>query len=69
MEQIDFWINLIANLLTILTAAIALYVFFFNREKISSAINFILNYSHQLTLTDLRFKIEKFFMMQNSNGQ
>ncbi|MES2140827.1 MAG: hypothetical protein V4511_14055 [Bacteroidota bacterium] len=59
MAQIDFWTNLVANLLTIIVSGIALYVFFFNREKITSAINFILNYSNQLTLTDLKFKIEK----------
>lgn len=59
MEQIDLWTNFLANLLTIFASTIALYIFFFNREKISSAINFILNYSNQLTLTDLKFKIER----------
>lgn len=33
--------------------------FLFNKDKITSAINFILNYSNQLTLTDLKFKIER----------
>jgi hypothetical protein len=59
MEALAYWISLVANILTIATAGIALYVFFFNREKITSAINFILNYSNQLTLTDLKFKIER----------
>lgn len=59
MVIFDFWVNLIANLMTVFASAIALYIFFFNREKITSAINFILNYSNQLTLTDLKFKIER----------
>lgn len=59
MIKLDFWVNFLANLLTIFASGLALYVFFFNRKKISTAINFILNYSNQLTLTDLKFKIER----------
>lgn len=59
MTKLDFWTNFIANLMTIFASGLALYIFFFNRKKISTAINFILNYSNQLTLTDLKFKIER----------
>lgn len=59
MEQLGYWAELLANLFTITVTGIALYLFFFNKEKIKSAINFILNYSYQLTLTDLKFKIER----------
>jgi hypothetical protein len=59
MIKIDFWVNFIGNILTIFASSIAIYIFIFNREKISSALNFILNYSTQLTLTDLKFKIER----------
>jgi hypothetical protein len=59
MVEIDYWTNFIANFMTILVSGIALYVFIFNREKINSALNFILNYTNQLTLTDLKFKIER----------
>lgn len=59
MQKVDFWINLIANLMTIAASGIAIYIFLTNRDKIGSAINFLLNYSNQLTLTDLRFKIER----------
>lgn len=59
MKTIDFWINLSANVLTIFASTLAIYIFYFNRDKIKSAINFILNYSNQLTLTDLKFKIER----------
>jgi hypothetical protein len=59
MDKLDFWVNFLANVLTIAASGVALYVFFFNKDKITSAINFILNYSNQLTLTDLKFKIER----------
>ncbi|WP_411810727.1 hypothetical protein ACLB9Y_10750 [Chryseobacterium scophthalmum] len=56
---LKFWIELISNSLTIITAILALYLFFKNKEKISSAINFLLNYSKQISITDLKFKIER----------
>lgn len=59
IKQFDFWISFTANFLTISVSAIAIYVFFANKEKISNAINLILNYSKQLTLSELKFKIEK----------
>jgi len=45
--------------MTIFVSGLGIYIFYFNRDKIVSAINFILNYSNQLTLTDLKFKIER----------
>lgn len=59
MKEVDFWTNFIANIMTIFASGLALVIYFKNKDKISSAINFILNYSNQLTLTDLKFKIEK----------
>lgn len=59
MKDLDFLVNLIANLMTIIASGLALYIYFTNKEKIKSALNFILNYSNQLTLTDLKFKIER----------
>lgn len=59
MDVVDFWINLISNLLTIAASSVALIVYFFNREKITSAINFLLSYSNQVALSDLRQKIER----------
>ena len=59
MKDFDFLVNLIANLMTIIASGLALYIYFTNKEKIKSALNFILNYSNQLTLTDLKFKIER----------
>ncbi|MGV0996177.1 hypothetical protein [Empedobacter falsenii] len=59
MDKIDFWVNFFGNILTIFASSIAIYVFFFNKEKIVSAINVLLSYSTQLTLTDLKYKIER----------
>ncbi len=59
MKIFDFWINIFSNLMTIVASGLAIYIFYNNRDKIITAINFILNYSNQLTLNDLKFKIER----------
>lgn len=59
MNNIDYWVNFSANLLTVIASAIAIFIYFTNKEKISSALSFILNYSNQLTLADLKHKIER----------
>ena len=59
MAKVDFWVNLIANLLTGVASSIAIYLYFANKNKIASALNSILNYSNQLTLTELKYKIER----------
>jgi hypothetical protein len=59
MKELDFWINFLANLLTVVASGIAICVFIFNRDKIKTAFNSILSYSYQITLADLRYKIEK----------
>jgi hypothetical protein len=59
MQELDFLVNFIANLMTIFASGLAVYIYVANRDKISIAINSILNYSNQLTLTDLKFKIER----------
>lgn len=58
-KHFSFWTSLLSNILTILASGIAVYLFVVNKENISSAINLLLNYSKQLTLSELKFKIEK----------
>jgi hypothetical protein len=58
-KHLSFWTSLLSNILTILASAIAIYLFIVNKEKISSAINLLLNYSKQITLSELKFKIER----------
>ncbi|OXB20233.1 hypothetical protein B0A80_19240 [Flavobacterium tructae] len=59
MKQLDFWTNFLANVLTVIASGIAICVYIFNKDKIKTAFNSILSYSHQVTLSDLRYKIEK----------
>ena len=59
MQEVDFWVNFLANLLTIIASGIAIYLFINNREKLSSALNAIVNYSIQLTLSELKYKVER----------
>lgn len=56
---LDFWVNFAANILTIIASTIAIILFWKSRKKISNALNAIINYSNQITLTELRFKIQK----------
>ncbi|MBF0694896.1 MAG: hypothetical protein IR153_07560 [Flavobacterium sp.] len=69
MKEFDFIINLLANLVTIAASCLAIYIYFANKEKINSALNFILNYSNQLTLTDLKFKIERLNEFNSNDAQ
>lgn len=58
-KEIDLYVNIFANVLTIVTAIIAICVFIKNKENIKTAFNFILSYSNQLMLAELKSKIEK----------
>ena len=59
MKEVDFWVNLLANLLTIVASGVAIYLFASNRDKLASALNAIVNYSIQLTLSELKYKVER----------
>lgn len=59
MKELDFWVNFVSNLLTILASGIGIYLFVFNKDKIKNALNVLLNYSNQLTLNELKYKIER----------
>jgi len=56
MEKI---ISITSNIFTIIASGIAIYLFVFQRGKISNAINLLLNYSTQLTLSELKSKLER----------
>jgi hypothetical protein len=49
--------GLIANIFTIFASAIAIYLFIFKRNAISSAFRVLLNYSSQITLSELNAKL------------
>lgn len=49
----------ISDIFAFLASLIAIYLFLFKRDKISTAFNLLISYSKQLTLTDLKSKIER----------
>lgn len=53
------YVSLAANMLTVIASSIAIYVFFAKGKEIKSAFKLLLNWSFQLTLADLRSKIDR----------
>lgn len=51
--------SIIANLFTICASGIAIWLFFTKSNEIKTAFKLLLNWSFQLTLTDLKSKIER----------
>lgn len=53
------YLSAVANAFTIFTSIIAIIVYFKNRKKIASAVNLLLNFSFQSTLSELKEKLER----------
>lgn len=53
------YITIISNGFTIVASGIAIYIFITKRESIYSAFNLLINYSYQLSLSELKEKLEK----------
>lgn len=51
--------NIISDIFTIVASGIAIYLFIFKRKSISTTIKLLLNYSSQITLSELRAKIDR----------
>jgi len=52
-------VGLISDIFTIAASTIVIYLFFTQKDKIISAINVLLNYSFNLTINELRYKLER----------
>lgn len=52
-------VSMVANLFTIMASGLALYLFIVKRKELSLALNLLLNYSFQTTLTELKEKLER----------
>jgi hypothetical protein len=52
-------IELISDVFTIAASGIAIYLFIFKRQTISTIFKILLNYSFQVTLSELRSKIDR----------
>jgi len=53
------YVSLISNLFTIFASGIAIYIFICKKEEISSVFNLLINYTHQLSLSEVKEKIER----------
>lgn len=56
---IQNFISVLSDLFAIAAASIAIWLFFSKSNEIKTAFNLLLNWSFQLTLTDLKSKIER----------
>lgn len=59
MNEVMQWGSLVSNIFTIFASGLAIYIFFSKREEISSVFNLLINYTHQLSLSEVREKIER----------
>lgn len=53
------WVTLISNIFTVFASGIVIYLFVFKREKISSVFDLLINYTYQLSLSEVKEKIER----------
>ncbi|MFP8967772.1 hypothetical protein ACKC9G_14410 [Pokkaliibacter sp. CJK22405] len=53
------WISFLSNVMTVLASGIAIYIFVSNKDKIASVFTLLMNYSQQLSLSELKEKIER----------
>lgn len=51
-------VSFLSNIFTIIATGIAIYIYTFKRQSIASFFNIMLNYSTQISLTELRTKLE-----------
>lgn len=52
-------VSFVSNLMSAAASGVALYLFFFKRAAISSILSLLLNYSYQLSLAELKEKLER----------
>ena len=61
--------NLTSSIFSTVAAGIAIYLFTFKRKSISSIFHLLLNYSFQISMTELRTKLEKLNDLNANNGE
>jgi hypothetical protein len=59
MTLIERILTIITNGFTIIASGIAIYLFIFERKTIENVFKVLINYSRQLTLTELSSKLER----------
>lgn len=51
-------VSFISDVFGVIASSLAIYLFFFKKESIKSVFNLLINYGIQLTLTELRSKLD-----------
>jgi hypothetical protein len=59
LADIIKWATLISNIFTVFASSIAIYLFLFKRKTISTVFNLLINYTYQLSLSEVKEKIER----------
>ncbi len=53
------WVSLFSNIFTIIASGIAIFIFVTKRKSIASAFDLLINYTYQLSLSEIKEKLEK----------
>lgn len=59
VDEVIKWIAVIANILAIGASGIVIYLFFAKKESFNSLFETLVNYSYQLSLSEVKEKIER----------
>ncbi|WP_281947476.1 hypothetical protein [Vibrio parahaemolyticus] len=59
MDDVIKWISLASNLVTIGASSIAIYLFFTKKESFTAVFSLLLNYTYQMSLSEVKEKLEK----------
>lgn len=59
MTGIIKWLGVASNIFSIFASGIAVYLFLFKRKAISSVFNLLMNYTFQLSLSEIKEKLER----------
>ncbi|WP_231110211.1 hypothetical protein [Vibrio cyclitrophicus] len=59
MDDLMKVISLISNIVTIGASSIAIYLFFVKKESLSAVFGLLVNYTYQLSLSEVKEKLEK----------
>jgi len=59
MKDLADAISFISDIFSVAASGIAIFLFLFKRKEISSAFGILLNYTYQLSLSELKEKLER----------
>lgn len=71
MDMLSTIVNgivVIADAFTIVASGIAIFIFFTKRRAISSVFNLLLKYGYQITLSELRSKLDRIAELRVASG-